>query len=201
MRRPKGTPAERKGRNTLVGFCGNRRPRGRDQPAVCFAVPDETSPQLTRLVLALPDWRSFQSTDSADGIMPRPVPVHIMAGLFKSVAIGSPVKETLGMDAKRPRAGNPKEQEDGIRLRIGSIDKIYSGSYTPRRNEPWCPGKRQTYRIRMDQLPQLRVWHSEWGGALGRRREEPTEWRRSGPSHNTKAHNLNGRWRCHHRMT
>lgn len=89
--------------------------------------------------------------------MPGQVPVHIMLALFKSVAIASPVKETPGMDPKTLRAGNPEEQEDGVRLRIGSIDKIYSGSYTPRRDEPWSPGKRQTYRMRMDQLPQLRV--------------------------------------------
>lgn len=72
-----------------------------------LVVPDATAPQLTHLVLALPDGRSFQSTGSADGVMPRLVPTHMVVAMLKTLMTGSPVKNAMQMEPHTNRPGKP----------------------------------------------------------------------------------------------
>lgn len=70
-----------------------------------LAVADESAPPLTHLLLLLPDGRTFQSTGSDDGVMPRMIPTHIVVAVLKSFATGSPVKQTMKMDTNTSRPG------------------------------------------------------------------------------------------------
>lgn len=75
-----------------------------EQP-VALAVPDESAPQLTHLLLLLPDGRTFQSTGSADGVVSRQIPVHIVVAVLKAVATGSFVKNVMQIERKSYRPG------------------------------------------------------------------------------------------------
>ncbi|MDP1770393.1 MAG: PAN domain-containing protein [Nitrospirota bacterium] len=70
-----------------------------------LAVADESAPTLTHLLLLLPDGRTFQSTGSDDGVMPRMIPTHIVVAVLKSFATGSPVKQSLQIESKSSRFG------------------------------------------------------------------------------------------------
>lgn len=72
---------------------------------VALAAPDESAPQLTHLLLLLPDGRTFQSTGSADGVMPRLIPTHIVVAVFKAFVTGSPVKNAMQMEPHTNRPG------------------------------------------------------------------------------------------------
>lgn len=77
-----------------------------DQP-FALALPDESLPQLSQLGLLLPDGRLLQSTCSADGVMPRKVPIHIIVAMFKTAMTGSPVKPVMPVDQHSTRPGKP----------------------------------------------------------------------------------------------
>lgn len=75
-----------------------------EQP-LALAVPDEAASPLTHLLLLLPDGRTFQSTGSADGVMSRMVPTHIIVAVLKAFVTGTALKQTMNMETNSSRSG------------------------------------------------------------------------------------------------
>ena len=110
------------------------------EESFAFVFVDEHVPDLTYLVLLLPDGRTMEATGSATGTFPREIPIHIFTALAKQWATGSPVKESLYIEAKTIRAG---QDYDIVGLPSGVCavlcerdDRCQAFSWRPRLSKP-----------------------------------------------------------------